>query len=387
MSSEEFNTNSQSAQSESLKSQVELQSEVNAAPGLASQVQNPEAGWAQSSDSTGQVPVSQEGPANPQILQNSSQAVPQAGQVLPNQPQPAGLANSGEAGFQTTTPGQVAPNQAFYNGQPTNQAGLVNQGNQGAVNGMPAQNYQTPNMTNPKMAANGFAQAPYMQPSQAKSGMVKKIIWSIVGGVAAVFLIIGSVLLYRHFSGNVDGTYQATTLQSSLKKDLKDKTFDKRTIAYSSFTDNVKVETVIKGDVVKASVTYDVSYDDFYDEVKSNLSSTYSTYKSSFSNDEWNYLLDTLIKRSDLDEKGFTKTLSSEVEDDGLSYDSDKNQASGTLFEGKVNRVSGKIEITKVNSDSKLVNFEKGQKISYKKTSNGLTLKDNNEHTINLTTE
>ncbi len=97
--------------------------------------------------------------------------------------------------------------------------------------------------------------------------------------------------------------------------------------------------------------------------------------------------MNTLIKSSDLDEKGFTKAFSSEVENDGLSYDSDKKQVSGTLFEGKVNRVSGKIEITKVNSDSKLVNFEKGEKISYKKTSDGLTLKDNNEHTINLTTE
>lgn len=176
-------------------------------------------------------------------------------------------------------------------------------------------------------------------------------------------------------------------MQKDLEEELKDADFDKGTISYSSFTDNAKVETIIKDDKVKATVSYDVNYDDFYDEVKSNFSSYYSDYKDDFSNDEWNYLMNSLIKKSNLDQKGFEKTFSSEVENEGLDYDSDKGQASGTLFEGKVDRVSGKIEITKVNSDSELTSFEKGEKVSYKKTSSGLTLTDAKGHTVSLNLE
>ncbi|WP_019771111.1 hypothetical protein [Streptococcus sobrinus] len=377
MSAEEFNSNSESAQSESLNSQTELGSEVS----------NDAEGTGQKPIPAVQEPAFSTDSANPQASQNFSQETTQVGQTVTNQPQSAEVVSQEGLVAQNVAPTPMAPNQPFNNAQAVNSTGVVGQTNIQQTNAMPGQVYQDPNLVNPQMAANSFNQAACVQTSQAKPGRTKKIIWSIVGALAAIFLIVGGILLYRHFSGNVDGTYQATTLQSSLKKDLKDKAFDKGKIAYSSFTDDAKVETVIKGDVVKATVSYNVSYDDFYDEVKSNFSSTYSSYKSNFSNDEWNYLMNTLIKSSDLDEKGFTKAFSSEVENGGLSYDSDKKQVSGTLFEGKVNRVSGKIEITKVNSDSKLVNFEKGEKISYKKTSDGLTLKDNNEHTINLTTE
>ncbi|MGT2930634.1 hypothetical protein ACVR1G_10485 [Streptococcus dentasini] len=211
----------------------------------------------------------------------------------------------------------------------------------------------------------------------------KKIVWSIIASVSAVILIAVGILVYRQLSGNVDGSYQVKELQADLKDNLAGTSFDGIDgLNYSDFSDDLAVETVIEDDVVKARIIYSVDYDSFYDLVKKEYSSTYSSYKSDFSTDEWNYLMDTLIEGAGYDESGFEKILSEEVDENGFEYDDDKGLVTGAIFEGKVNRVKGKIEITKVNSDSDLSDFEKGQQISYKKTASGLTLKDEDGGTM-----
>lgn len=365
MSTEEFSTYSEAAQSESLNNHAGLQSELPTEGNQASQPNFDQ-------------PLPHQGVApqntiaeSPQMSQNPTNDRVQNPQYSPN-----------------------FVNNPVQNSQPQSQEPFIQsqQISPQATNNVPVGNpvgtapiYQNPNMmVNPATPNGAPVQGAYVVVPQAKPGRTKRIVWSIVGAVAAIILLVGGIFLYRQLSGNVDGTYQVKSMQKDLEDELKDTNFDKGTISYSSFTDNAKVETTIKDDKVKATVSYDVNYDNFYDEVKSNFSSYYSDYKDDFSNDEWNYLMNSLIKKASLDQKGFEKTFSSEVENEGLDYDSDKGQVSGTLFEGKVDRVSGKIEMTKVNSDSELTSFEKGEKVSYKKTSSGLTLTDAKGHTVSL---
>lgn len=212
-------------------------------------------------------------------------------------------------------------------------------------------------------------------PASANPRKTKRIIWSVIGGVGAIIIVILGILLYRFLSGNVAGTYKVNNLSNSLTKDLKKTELSDSSVAYSDFTEGAQVQLDIKDETVTATVSYSVVYDDFYAAMKSDYTSTFSSEKSNFTDDEWNYLVNTLIT-SDYSEKDFEQELDKEVTEKGLEYDSSSGMVTGTVFEGKLNRVNGKIEITDVNQDVDLGNFDEGQKLSYKKTSEGLTLTD-----------
>ncbi|MFC3932247.1 hypothetical protein ACVR0S_03735 [Streptococcus dentapri] len=309
--------------------------------------------------------------ANPTSNQFSNGAVPQT----PNTGVPQSSANIA-ASPQNTQPVQQPQSMANQNVAPTTTAfGQA--------------------LVYPNAAGNNFGTAPTATPVQAGVApnapqgkkRIKVIVGSILGTIAAIFLIVGGVLLYRHFSGNVNGAYQINSLKKDLKNNLKDTTLSETDISYSDFTDNSKVEATIKDDVVKVNASYNVDYDSFYDTVKSGYSDENYTYKKNFSDDEWNYLINSYIVGNGFDEDGFDSTVSKSVEDNNFKYNSDQGQVSGTVFEGKVNRVSGKIEITKVNADSDLTDFEEGDEVSYKKTSSGLTLTDEDDNTIEFNLE
>lgn len=226
--------------------------------------------------------------------------------------------------------------------------------------------------------------APGQVPMQAKNKMnAKLIVIIIVSVLAGIVLIAGGGSAWWYVSGNIDGNYHAASLEKAFQKEIEEKNTDSD-IDYSKIFTDMDVDIKVKDDQAVARVTYKVDTDEAYKVYQDTIESQLAGFSS-----EQKQFVKSQIPSKEAVISDFNDTIEESAEEDGLTYNSDTGVVSGTIFKGKVNRWSRKIEVTNYNSELQtndddatfkdLKGIKKGSTTSYKKTSSGITLTDSSD--------
>lgn len=215
-----------------------------------------------------------------------------------------------------------------------------------------------------------------------KKSKGKKIFWTLF----LILILLGAGgAAYRYLSGDIDGNYRAVTLEEESKNSVKsneDVSDSETKIDVSQYVD-FKVKVKIKND--KAVATETISFDrkEAYNQYKNMLEADIQKHPGISLDDLQQY--GTVTTEEDFI-KQFNEQTAALAKQSGFTFDEESGTATATIFEGKVNRWTRSIDITKyydkgglVASDDKqstnaLDIFKKGESLVFKKTSTGINL-------------
>ena len=216
-----------------------------------------------------------------------------------------------------------------------------------------------------------------------KKSRGKKIFWTLL---LLILVLGGAGAAYRYWSGDIDGSYRATTLEEESKKELKNPSTtssDESQIDVSQYI-SFKVDVTIKDDKAQAIETITFDRKKAYQQYRNMLESQIKDKPGVTLDDLHQYGTPTT-------EEEFLQKFNADIKESakraGLTYDEDAGIVKATVFEGKVNRWTHAIDVSKVYGKGSLTIgaskaasnpldvFKKGNSLSVNKTDSGLDLK------------
>ncbi|WP_019795569.1 hypothetical protein [Streptococcus sobrinus] len=222
----------------------------------------------------------------------------------------------------------------------------------------------------------------HAKPKKKKS-KGKRIFWSLL---LLVLVLGGAGAAYRYWSGDINGSYRATTLEEESVKQLKESSSESSDSSHIDASQYItfRVDVTVKDDKATAKETITFDRKKAYEQYRNMLEAQIKDKPGVTLEDLEQYGTPTteeaFLQKFNEDTKKLAKQSS-------LTYDEEAGTAKATIFEGKVNRWTHGIDITKVYgnggltvADSKATSnpldiFKKGNSLPFDKTDSGLSLK------------